>query len=79
MTCQHRRCHTFDVFAATDVAHLVLADEILGKRAQAVLPAGEQDEAPAFACERAGDRLADSTRGTGDDGYAVVVYRQTFT
>jgi hypothetical protein len=79
MTCQYRRCHTLDVFAATDVTQLVLALEFVGERAQAVLPAGEQDEAPAFPCERAGDRLADPTRGTGNYGYAVVIYRQTFT
>jgi hypothetical protein len=79
MTRQHRRCHTLDVFAATDIADLVLTLKFVGKRAQAILPAGEQHEAPAFACERAGDRLADPTRRTGDDGYAVVVYRQTFT
>jgi hypothetical protein len=79
MTREYRLRHTLDVFAATDVTHLVLAFEFVGERAQAVLSAGEQHEAPAFACERAGDRLADPTRGTGNDGYAVVIYRQTFT
>ena len=79
MTCQQRRCHTVNVFAATDIADLILALEFVCERAQSVLPAGEQHEAPAFASERAGDRLADPTRGTGNDGYAVVIYRQTFT
>jgi hypothetical protein len=79
MTCQHRRGHALDVFAATDVADLMLADEFRGEGAQAVLAAGEQHEAPTLAGQRAGDRLADPARGTRDDGYPVVIYRQTFT
>jgi hypothetical protein len=79
MTCQHRRCNTLDSFPAADVAHFVLASELRGECVQTVLAAGEQHEAPAFAGQRAGDCLADPARGTGDDGYAVVIYRQTFT
>jgi hypothetical protein len=79
MTCQHRRSDTLDIFPAADVADVVLAPELRGECAQTVLAAGEQHHAPAFAGQRAGDRLADPTRRTGDDGYAVVIYWQTFT
>ena len=79
MTREHRLRDTLDVGSATDVANLVLAAELLGKPTQAVLAAGEQHHAPASAGERAGYRLADPTRRTGHDGYAVVIYRQTFT
>jgi hypothetical protein len=79
MTLQYRRRYTLDIFSATDVAHLVFASELLGECAQALLAAGEQDQAPAFAGERAGDCLADSTRRAGDDCYAGAIYRQTFT
>jgi hypothetical protein len=79
MTCQHRRCNTLDSFPAADVADVVLALELRGECAQTILAAGEQHHAPAFAGQRAGDRLADPARGTGDDGYPVVIYRQTFT
>ena len=79
MPCQHRRRHTLDLFPATDVADVVLASELLGECAQTVLATGEQHQLPAFTCERAGDRFADPTRRAGDDGYAVVCYRQTFT
>jgi hypothetical protein len=77
--CEHRRRDTLDVCSAADVAQLILSTELLGERPQAVLAAGEQHQAPAFAGERASDCLADSTRRAGDDGYAVVIYRQTFT
>jgi len=56
-----------------------LCFELLGECTQAVLAAGEQDQLPALTGERAGDRLTDPTRRTGDDGYAVAGYRQTFT
>jgi len=68
-----------DLFPVTDVAQVVLASKLFGECAQAVLAAGEQYEPPAFTCERAGNRFADPTRRAGDDGYAVVCYRQTFT
>jgi hypothetical protein len=79
MTFQQLGRDTLDVCSAADVAQLILSTELLGKRAQAVLAAGEQNQAPAFRGERASDCLADSTRRAGDDGYAVVIYRQTFT
>jgi hypothetical protein len=79
MTLQYRRRYTLDIFSATDVAHLVFASKLLGERAQALLAAGEQDQAPAFPGERAGDCLADSARRAGDDCYAGAIYRQTFT
>jgi hypothetical protein len=79
MARQHRCRHTLDLFPTTDVAHVVLALQLLGKGAQAVLAAGEQHQLPGFAGQGAGDRLADATRRAGDDGYAVACYRQTFT
>jgi hypothetical protein len=79
MPCQHRSGHAFDVLTASDIADLVLAPELRGERPQAVLAAGEEDDAPALAGETAGDRLADPARRAGDDGYTVVLYRQTFT
>jgi hypothetical protein len=79
MPCEHCRRDTLDVCSAADVAQVILSTELLGEHTQAVLAAGEQHQAPAFAGERASDCLADSTRRAGDDGYAAVIYRQTFT
>jgi len=79
VTFEHRGRNTLDVCPATDVAQFVLATKLLGESAQAVLATSEQHEPPALAGERAGDCLADPTRRAGDDGYLVVLYRQTFT
>jgi hypothetical protein len=79
MACQNCSCGTLDLCPATDVADLVLAAELFGEPTQAILAAGKQYQAPALAGERAGNRLADSTRRARDDGDAVQSYRQTLT
>ena len=65
---EHRRRDAVDVFAARDVADLVLGSQLLRELPQPVLAACEQHEAPPVACEPARQRGADPARGAGDDG-----------
>jgi hypothetical protein len=79
MASEHGGGDSLDVRSAADVADLVFAEELSTERAQTVLAAREQNGLPPLVRERAGDCLADSTRGSGDDRYALGIYRQTFT
>lgn len=77
MPLQHGSGDALHLFAFADVAQLVLRTELTGESTQPVLVPRQQDELPSLNRKSARDRLADSTRRAGDDGYAV--YRQTLT
>jgi hypothetical protein len=79
MSLRDNRSHAFDLVAAADVAQLVFCVELLRECPQAVLATRDQDRVPAACGQRAGDRCADSAGRARDDGYAVVLYRQTLT
>ena len=79
MSLRHSSGDTFDLFAAADVAELVLGAELLGERSKSVLAAREQNGVPAPARERAGDCFPDPARCARDDGDALVLYLHTLT
>ena len=51
-----------------DVAHLDLAADLVGELAEKVFAPRDEDAAPAAGGQRAGGRLADARRRSGDDG-----------
>jgi hypothetical protein len=69
MPLEHRRRDAVDRRAVGDVAHLVLAVELLGECAEPVLAPREQDAAEPAPRELPGDRRPDPARRAGDDRY----------
>ena len=74
MPLEDGRRDALDRLAVGDVADLVLAVELRGELAQAILAPREQHAVPAVAREPPSERRADAARRAGDDRY-----RQTRT
>jgi hypothetical protein len=68
MARRDARGHLLDLRAVADVARLGLGADLRSERLEPLLPAREEDAAPAAAGEQAGDGGADAARPAGYDG-----------
>ena len=68
MALEDPRGHRVDRVSVGDVAQLDLAAELLGERAEPVLPARDEHALPALLREESRRRLADPGRRARDDG-----------
>ena len=80
MPLAHLRGRSPDGLAVGDVAHLVLAVDLLGQGSEPFLTPREEDAEVPAPGQPAGERGADTARGARDDGDAAAgAQRQTRT
>lgn len=79
MAFLHRGRCSFDSLAVGDVAHLVLASDLVREPAQPVFPPAEQDARPASSGEPPRKGGSDPGGAACDDGDARIAYLQTRT